>query len=274
MVMIDSIMDDARQPNAISRLPARPTASRPETAGFAPMSLAELDAEGLLARHDTKYLISEPLLPALLARLEPVCRILDIGGRRSFGYDSLYLDTPDRDLFRAHHQGKVKRSKARWRIYRDTGACFFEVKYKTSPEVTVKTRREAQGGPAATLDPVQRAMLGALSPLPLQPVLWVRYDRITLMALDHSAKFTIDTGLEFVGQGGTVSLAGLVVAEAKTHGPRPRGEIAEVLSGMRARSERFSKYCAGAIALGEHRSQFLRPAWRLAERISLHARAG
>lgn len=272
--MIDSIMDDADQPNAISRLPAKQTECRPETAGFAPMTLAELEAEGLLARHDTKYLIPETLLPGLLAGLEPFCRILDIRGRRSFGYDSLYLDTPDRDLFKAHHQGKVKRSKARWRIYRDTGACFFEVKYKTSPEVTVKTRREARGGPAMALDPVQKAMLGAMSKLPLEPVLWVRYDRITLMALDHSAKFTIDTGLEFVGPWHSVSLAGLVVAEAKTHGPRPRGEIASVLSGLRARSERFSKYCAGAIALGENRSQFLRPSWRLAERISLHARAG
>lgn len=238
------------------------------------MTLAELDAEGLLARHDTKYLFPEPLLPGLLTKLEPLCRILDIGGRRSFGYDSLYLDTPGRDLFRAHHQGKVRRSKVRWRIYRDTGACFFEVKYKTSPEVTVKTRREAPGGPATELDPIQKAMLGALSQLPLEPVLWVRYDRITLMALDHSAKFTIDTGLEFVGPEGAVSLAGLVVAEAKTHSPRLRGDIATVLSGMRARPERFSKYCAGAIALGEHRSQFLRPAWRHAERISLHARAG
>jgi hypothetical protein len=274
MRMIERIMEDACQLNSIPTLPERATVRRPETGDFSPMNLAELDAEGLLARHDTKFLFPETHLPCLLAKLKPLCRILDIAGRRSFGYDSLYLDTPDRALFRAHHQGKVKRSKARWRVYRDTGACFFEVKYKASPEVTVKTRRESPDGPIATLDPFQRAMLGCLSALPLQPVLWVRYDRITLMALDHSAKFTIDTGLEFLGQGSSVSLAGLIVAEAKTHGPRLRGEIAAVLSALRARPERFSKYCAGAIALGEHRSQFLRPAWRHAERISLHARAG
>ena len=184
MRMIERIMEDARQLNSIPTLPERATVRRPETGDFSPMNLAELDAEGLLARHDTKFLVPETHLPCLLAKLKPLCRILDIAGRRSFGYDSLYLDTPDRALFRAHHQGKVKRSKARWRVYRDTGACFFEVKYKASPEVTVKTRRESPDGPVATLDPFQRAMLGCLSALPLQPVLWVRYDRITLCSGD------------------------------------------------------------------------------------------
>ena len=135
------------------------------------MNLAELDAEGLLARHDTKFLVPETHLPCLLAKLKPLCRILDIAGRRSFGYDSLYLDTPDRALFRAHHQGKVKRSKARWRVYRDTGACFFEVKYKASAGMALEIR-------------------------------------ITLMAHDHSAKFTIDTLVEMLSRlGKPVSLA-------------------------------------------------------------------
>lgn len=238
------------------------------------MSLAELDAEGLLARHDTKYLFPESLLPSLLGDLAPWCSILDIGGRRSFGYDTLYLDTAGRDLFRAHHQGRVKRSKARWRIYRDTGICYFEVKHKAPPEMTVKTRLEVPGGPTPALTPEMEALLGTPPPGGLEPVLWVRYDRMTFMALDHSAKVTIDTGLEFQGPGGLAKLEGLVVAEAKTRGPRPRGEIAMALAATKARPEQFSKYCAGVIALGEHRSQFLRPAWRLAERISLHARAG
>lgn len=272
--MLGIIMDESPDSEKVPVLPERLTEHRPATASFAPLSLAELDAEGLLIRHDTKFLIAEPRLPGLLSRLAPFCRILDIGGRRSFGYDSLYLDTPRRDLFRAHHQGKVRRLKARWRVYRDTGACFFEVKNKVSPETTVKKRTEAPGGPTLGLAPALRAMLGNLSGMPLEPVLWVRYDRMTLVSTDHSVKFTIDTGLEFLGRDSVHSLPGLVVAEAKTRSPRPRGPVGEILAGMHARPERFSKYCAGAIALGEHHCHFLRPAWRHAERISLHARAG
>lgn len=253
------------------RIRQRITHPRPGLESFAPLSLSELDSEGLLARHDTKYAFHESVLDDMLQCLTPWCRVLDINGRRTFGYDSLYLDTPDRYLYRCHHQGHIRRTKVRWRVYRDSGRCFFEVKRKESSDMTVKTRLEDPLGPQATLSVRHRALLGTQILLPLSPVMWVRYDRITFLAHDRSAKVTIDTNLEFINDDSARTFPGLVIAEMKTHAVRPRGPIAELLGRHHVRPMSFSKYCVGLAAIEPVPSQFMRPVIRHVKRITHHA---
>ena len=66
--------------------------------------------------------------------------MLDIDGRRTFGYESVYFDTPDLSTYRAHVQRRRQRFKARTRTYTDSGLCMFEVKLTGARGETVKQR--------------------------------------------------------------------------------------------------------------------------------------
>ena len=61
-------------------------------------------------------------------------------GRRTFGYESVYFDTPELSTYRAHLQRRRQRFKARTRTYTDTGLCMFEVKLTGARGETVKQR--------------------------------------------------------------------------------------------------------------------------------------
>lgn len=58
--------------------------------------------------------------------------------RRLFNYESVYVDTPDLEMFTAHKQGRRRRDKIRTRTYADTGLCMFEAKFKGLRGATVK----------------------------------------------------------------------------------------------------------------------------------------
>ena len=95
---------------------------------LASLSLEELDRVRLLNRVDTKFLFPVSFLEGLLEETRNDYRILEIDGRRSFGYESLYFDTPGFDFYRQHHQGKPGRIKVRYRKYVDSGLVCFELK--------------------------------------------------------------------------------------------------------------------------------------------------
>ena len=52
----------------------RTTHPRSGLESFAPLTLAELDSEGLLARHDTKYVFHESVLTSMLEELWTIKR--------------------------------------------------------------------------------------------------------------------------------------------------------------------------------------------------------
>ena len=95
--------------------------------GLPSIGLADLNREAsLLTRRDRKYLV-----PVSLARLlvdQNGLLVLEIDGRRSFGYESVYFDTPDLVSYRAAAHKRRLRFKVRTRCYRDTGICSLEVK--------------------------------------------------------------------------------------------------------------------------------------------------
>ena len=53
----------------------------------------------LQTRIDRKYVLDADRLPRLLAAVDGSAHILDIDGRRWFGYLSTYFDTPGLDAF-------------------------------------------------------------------------------------------------------------------------------------------------------------------------------
>ena len=106
-----------------------------------PIGLDELNALAeLQTRVDRKYFVPADVFRRMIAELAGELRVLDIDGQRTFGYESVYFDTPDLSTYRAHVQRRRLRFKARTRTYTDSGLCMFEVKLTGARGETVKER--------------------------------------------------------------------------------------------------------------------------------------
>ncbi len=217
-----------------------------------PVGLAELETgAALLTRKDRKYLVPLAVAEQVISR--GGLRVLEIDGRRSFHYESVYFDTPERVSYLAAAYKRRRRFKVRTRSYLDSGTCSLEVKTRERHGLTEKHRlgynilRRSQLTEAAlefvggfeTIAPVSRE---------LQPVLTTRYDRTTLLDTASMSRITIDTDLQCVAvDGSSVSLPGMAIVETKTTG-RPCA-IDRLLWEEHERPTKISKYCTGLAAL-------------------------
>lgn len=221
-------------------------------APLAPLSLAEVtESAALQTRVDRKYLIPTATLTRLVAGLGPGLGVLAIDGRRVFGYESIYFDTPDFGMFRDHVQGRRLRTKVRTRRYVDSGLTMLEVKEKGGRGQTVKHRtpwsgadldrlvghEDGRGFVDAVLAPRHRAD-------ELRPALVSRYRRTTFVDPDAGLRLTCDVDLSFDGSGRSVQVpAGRVLVETKS--ATGRSEADRLLHRLGQREIPISKYCAG-----------------------------
>ncbi len=100
----------------------------------------------LLTRTDRKYIVDDDVLDRLLTSNRHRLAMLDIAGRREFGYESVYFDTADLRLYRDAATSRRCRFKVRIRVYRDTGVAVLEVKAKDGRGQTTKSRLEYDVG--------------------------------------------------------------------------------------------------------------------------------
>ena len=139
---MNALLLDASSTKAVSG-GATPAEQAVATAAAAvePIGLDELiELAELQTRVDRKYFVPAGVFQRLIAELGGELRVLDIEGRRSFGYESVYFDTPQLSTYRAHVQRRRQRFKARTRTYTDTGQTMFEVKLAGPRGETVKQR--------------------------------------------------------------------------------------------------------------------------------------
>jgi hypothetical protein len=221
---------------------------------LAPIGLADLLAAGgeLQTRVDRKYIVDWATLAALTGALAADHRVLDIDGRRTFLYDSVYFDSPQLSTFHAHVQGRRHRFKVRARLYVDTETAFVEVKLKGRRGQTVKHRLPATPEDHGRLTPAARAFVadrlreahGRDAPGDLVPVLGTHYRRITLAAATGDERLTVDYDVHFPGAPQATSLSGgHVIVETKSHDGRGRADRA--LRALGARPLSCSKYVVG-----------------------------
>ncbi|MCP4307506.1 MAG: VTC domain-containing protein [bacterium] len=226
--------------------------SAPHLDNLAPVSLAELNnAAALLSRKDRKYLVPLTLAEQLIA--QNGLRVLDIDGRRTFRYESVYFDTPDRISYLAAAHKRRRRFKVRTRSYLDSGLCSLEVKTRERRGFTEKHRMgyntlcRAQLTESAmefvngfeTIAPVSRD---------LRPSLTTRYTRTTLLHTSSMSRVTIDTDLQWEPTDGRIlSLPDMMIVETKTSG-RPCA-IDHFLWDVQQRPTKISKFCTGLAAL-------------------------
>lgn len=216
------------------------------------IGLADLNSTAsLLTRKDRKYLV--PMTAARLLVAQGELQVLEIEGRRSFRYESVYFDTPDRVSYLAAAHKRRRRFKVRTRSYFDSGLCSLEVKTRERRGLTEKhrlpyavERRATLNGEALdfidgfeTIAPVSRQ---------LEPVLTTRYERTTLFEPGSRSRITIDTNLQCERpDGSSVSLPEMAVVETKTSG-QPCA-VDHVLWKLHRRPTKISKFCTGLAAL-------------------------
>lgn len=239
--------------------PASPARTRLLDATFPlpPVGLDDVLAHAALdSRTDRKYVMRLDVLPALIARLGPRFRVLEIDGRRMFGYQSVYFDTPDLLSYRQHLQNNRRRFKVRTRTYVDSGDCVLEVKVQGSRSATVKHRqphpvaeRFHLGGDACRF---VAAHTGDSSvPARLRPVLLTSYHRLTLVDLAGGVRITVDADLVCRSGGRWVEgLRDRLLIETKSTGPQ--STLAHVFHDMGLRPTALSKYCLGLAMLADN----------------------
>lgn len=221
------------------------------------IGLEELNAAAALqTRVDRKYIIPAQQGKQLLAAFEADLRILEMDGKRTFNYDSVYFDTPRLDSYLLAARGRRRRYKVRTRTYVDSAVSFLEVKTEGSRAATVKdripydlsdrSRITAEG--LAYVNDTLAATIGDLPSGPLEPVLETRYRRTTLFLPGSESRATLDEAVTWRRPGGSSWLLdGSLVLETKsgsTAGPLDRHLWA---SGIRP--SRISKFATGMAAL-------------------------
>ena len=188
--------------------------------------------------------------------------MLEHEGRRTHGYRSVYLDTPDLASYRVAGQRRRRRWKVRSRSYLDTGGSWLEVKTRSARDVTTKVRIP-HADLESVLDGRSRSSLRRRSSLAaarstgvrareLRPVLATSYDRSTLLLPgDRPTRVTIDTELGWTWLAGRrlarPDRPGLAIVETK--GGSTPSAMDRLLWARGHRPVSISKYGVGVAAL-------------------------
>ncbi len=213
-------------------------------------TISELDDLMLLNRKETKYVFPFGRFGEVLNLLDSSYRILDIDWIRIFSYSNQYFDTDDFQLYTDHHNGKRNRFKVRHRHYLDTGAKYFEIKYKTNKKRTIKYRYR-KPGLENIITRKGRILIGdlmGLDPGKLIPKTYVKYQRITLIDISGKEKVTFDFNLSFQNENCRRELPGLVIAEVKQQAYSRGSVFMRTMHDIKIYKIRISKYCLGTIS--------------------------
>lgn len=223
-------------------------------AEFNPISLSEMDSVALMNRVDTKYVISETQVGALLRSVVSYYQVLSVADGRIFPYRTVYYDTVDRFLLHQHLHGKLNREKIRAREYVGTPSRFFELKQKTNKGRTIKNRMKKAGDLRQIQDSESSFLDGRSDTITalLAPVIEISFSRVTLVSLELKERVTIDLGLTFSSKKGEHALDNIAIVEVKKDSDGAQHTpVASSLKQMTARPFSISKYCLGMVLLNE-----------------------
>ncbi|MDQ1286897.1 MAG: hypothetical protein QG622_462 [Actinomycetota bacterium] len=223
---------------------------------LAPIGLARLNEHAALqTRVDRKYLVDVAVVADLLSVVTSRVKVLEIDGLCSFGYESVYFDTPDLAAYRSAAHRRRRRFKVRTRAYLDSGLCWVEVKTKGPRKSTIKNRRPHPFGDRLVLGPGRQFVDTTLTSesipgteaLTLTPSLITRYRRSTLYLPENSSRVTIDTDLTWSDGARGRQLPDTAVIETKAGSGATL--VDRLLWAQGHRPCRISKYCVGLASL-------------------------
>jgi hypothetical protein len=224
-------------------------------AGLTPIGLDELNRRAsLLHRLDRKYVMPVAELAPLLSTLSDRVQVLEIGGRREFGYQSSYFDSPELNCYLDSVRRRRHRFKVRLRNYLDSDLRFLEVKTRGPRGSTVKDRKAYLG--RGDLDDDARLYVEAVLAgngirgglTGFRPVLTTRYRRTTLFVPGTAGRVTVDTAITWTLPGGpAIGAPETAFLEVKSTGATR--DLDRLLWSHRHRPCSVSKYGTGLAAL-------------------------
>jgi hypothetical protein len=220
--------------------------------GFDGVTLVEMDrVVALHTRRDRKYLLLPEVARELLEAMAADARALDIGGCRSFRYESVYFETPEMDSYRLTALSRRRRFKVRTRLYVDSGTCMLEVKTKGPRGQTVKRRVPYRVADRHRLTPRGVAFVASCLDdryvSDLRPALTTCFLRSTLVLGDQS-RITLDRDLLCADTAGqAMRMPNRFVLETKSRGASTTAD--RWLWRRSVRPTAISKYCVGSAAI-------------------------
>jgi inorganic triphosphatase YgiF len=220
------------------------------------ITLDELnELAALQTRVDRKYIVPRGQVAVLLGAMDSHARVLEIDGVQSFGYESVYFDTPDLLSFYGAAHKRRRRFKVRTRTYTDSGDCYLEVKTEGARAATVKERLEHASSPDA-IGPEGRAYARSVleeagihaDVSDLNPVLSTSYRRRTLYIPGSQSRATIDTDLAWqLHDGERIAMPDHAIVETKSGSTA--SSVDRLLWSAGHRPSSISKYATGMAAL-------------------------
>lgn len=207
----------------------------------------------LMNRIDTKYLISETLLPELLEKIKTKYRVQIVSNLPVSRYETTYFDTADIDMYTMHHDNRLKRQKIRTRTYVESALSFLEIKNKSNKGRTTKERiiigqndfKDFSKNEKAVDFINQKSIWGVDR---LMPQITTQFDRITLVNDGKTERLTIDANLVFINNQTHIEkiIPGLMIIELKQDGKCP-SLFKNLLTEYKVLPHGFSKYCLGTV---------------------------
>lgn len=214
-----------------------------------PISLDEMKDIKLMNRIDKKYLATIDQLKQLLVLAQGKYMVQQIDGKRYNRYHTIYLDTPDEEMYTMHHNGRLVRQKVRVRTYLDSDDTFLEVKNKNNHGRTKKKRMSVGSVDSLVADGGDTLLAKHAHYLlaDLVPKVENRFERITLVNMAKTERLTIDCHVKFhhceTDMHSTYDR--LVIIELKRDG-NVYSPVKDMLRELRIKPSGFSKYCIGS----------------------------
>lgn len=220
---------------------------------FKPISPEEMSTVKLMNRVDTKYMVYKHQLPYILQNLCAYYYVHTIQNTCIRTYNTVYYDTPHVQMYLDHHNKKPNRLKLRAREYGITGDVFCEIKRKNNKGRTRKKRIVIHKQEWLTMLQQPQTACFVQQYLPydistLSPQVQTGFKRITLVNYAYTERITIDIDLNFYNYTTHKQqpMEALVIIELKQNAHSP-SYIKQVLSDMRVKPHKISKYCLGTM---------------------------
>ncbi len=221
---------------------------------FEPISLQEMDTVALMKRIDTKFIFNRNILEKIFPLFLDQYKLLYVNGVVKSKYTSLYFDTDDFKFFLNHHNGRLDRSKVRFREYVDSEVCFLEVKRKNPKGKTIKKRIKVEKS-SKTLNHAQKEFVHnrLKRDYELQYCHKNFFHRITMVNKFAKERITIDFDLEFQNDKETIrnQTKNIVIAELKQEKLNRTSFFYKLMKENGIRPSGMSKYCIGTSLLNE-----------------------
>jgi len=205
----------------------------------------------LMRRRDTKYVLSIDKLPEILELIKDDYKVFTLEHVHMQPYETVYFDTPNLMMYYEHHNRRLNRYKVRMRKYVLSDDSYLEIKFKNNRGETIKKRVKAEMN-VKELNGSNKRFLIDNSPYSfdeINPALWNRFKRITLVSKHRPERLTIDLALEFskAKASDKEKFNQTCIIEVKRSLDADKSDIIDALNTTRIKPTGFSKYCMGTV---------------------------